>query len=210
MPTSDYSAILGNCSNGFARDAKYWVLGRLLRDHITRYPVDARSEDEGGRAESIRIDNFALDPITTSPACDLVWWSGWAILLVQIGIAIAPWVLFGDWGVMMVALCGNGLAAITCAMPQWTEEKWSGRTLQRDKVICLTGGNGHHHGVSRQERLLGLGKCCDRKINCQIRHLTYPTCGGIDMHVWVPCEARGEGRADATITATGYEDGLDP
>lgn len=121
------------------------MLGRLLRDHITRYPVDARSEDEGGRAESIRIDNFALDPITTSPACDLVWWSGWAILLVQIGIAIAPWVLFGDWGVMMVSLCGNGLAAITCAMPQWTEEKWSGRTLQRDKVTCLTGGNGHHH-----------------------------------------------------------------
>ena len=145
MPTSDYPATLVNCQNGFARDAKSWALGRLLRDHVTRYPVDARGEDEGGRGESIRIDIFVLDPVVPNPDRDFVWWSGWAILLVQIGLAIVPWVLFGNWGVMMVVLCGNGFAAITCAMPQWTDEKWAGRQLQRDKVTCLTGGNGHHH-----------------------------------------------------------------
>ncbi|KAF3059525.1 hypothetical protein GL218_04504 [Daldinia childiae] len=144
MPTSDCPSFLVTCSNGFVRENQSWVLGRLLRDHEIKYPVDPRPEDEGGRAESIRIDVFNLLPVSR-PTCDFVWWLGWVVLLAQVGIAIVPWVLYDDWGIFAITLCGNLFVAATCALPQWTQEKWAGRRLKRDKVTCLTRGNGHFH-----------------------------------------------------------------
>ncbi|OBT67655.1 hypothetical protein VE03_03419 [Pseudogymnoascus sp. 23342-1-I1] len=144
MPTADCPSMVVNCSNGFARETQSWALGRLLRDHETRSTVDARSQEEGGRAESLRIDIFTFGPVT-GPSYDLVWWLGWATILTQIMVAVAPWVLYGDWGAMMVTLCGNLLAAVTCALPQWTQEKWAGRKLDKGKVTCLTRGNGSLH-----------------------------------------------------------------
>lgn len=144
MPTSDCPSIVLNCSNGFARETQSWALGRLLRDHEASSEIDRKSRNEGGRAESIRIDIFTLGP-AESPKCDFVWWLGWVTIAIQIGIAIPPLVLYGDWGIIMVAISGNLLAAITCALPQWTEEKWAGRKLKTDKVTCLTRGNGHTH-----------------------------------------------------------------
>lgn len=144
MPTNDLPAILVNCSNGFVREAQSWVLGRLLRDHEIRHHVDPRPEEEGGRAESIRIDIFNLGPVS-KPTCDFVWWSGWVTILAQVGIAIVPWALYGDWAVLMITLTGTLLVMITCALPQWVQEKWAGRKLRHEKVTCLTRGNGHLH-----------------------------------------------------------------
>lgn len=144
MPMADHPSITVNCSNGFVRESRSWVLGRLLRDHEISCPVDVRSEDEGGRAESIRIDVFYLGPAST-PTRDYIWWSGLGALLIQLVIAIVPWALYGAWGTMLVTLAGISLVAATCAMPQWIEEKWSGRTLERQKVTCLTRSNGHLH-----------------------------------------------------------------
>ncbi|KAI0137494.1 hypothetical protein BJ170DRAFT_606089 [Xylariales sp. AK1849] len=144
MPPNDSPSMSINCSNGFVRETRSWVLGRLLRDHETRSEIDVRAKDEGGRAESIRIDIFNLGPVST-PSFDFVWWLGWVTLLAQIGIAIVSWVLYGDWGIAIITFCGNLLAAITCAMPQWTQEKWAGRKLECNKVTCLTRGNGHPH-----------------------------------------------------------------
>ncbi|KAH6980668.1 hypothetical protein BKA56DRAFT_486084, partial [Ilyonectria sp. MPI-CAGE-AT-0026] len=135
-----------NCSNGFAKQVSSWALGRLFRDHQSNHEVDPRPKEEGGRAESIRIDIFKLGPGPASrPTCDFVWWLGWSVVLLQLLISVVPWVLYGDWGVMFVTLGGNLLAAITCAMPQWIEEKWAARPLGRDKVTCLTSGNGGLH-----------------------------------------------------------------
>lgn len=145
MPGSDCPSVLVNCSNGFVRENRSWVLGRLLRDHEIRHNLDPRLKEEGGRAESLRIDIFQLGPIT-SVRSDPVWWLGWATLVVQLVIVVIPWVLYGDWAIMLVTLAGIILVAITCAMPQWTEEKWAVPSkLDRDKVTCLTRGNGHLH-----------------------------------------------------------------
>ncbi|KAI0203079.1 hypothetical protein F4808DRAFT_51558 [Astrocystis sublimbata] len=144
MPASDYPCLMVNCSNGFIRESNSWVLGRLLRDHENAYPVDPRPVEDGGRAESLRIDIFHLQP-PTGPDRDFGWWSGWIVMAGQIVIALVPWVCFGDWGVLLVTLAGSVFAMITCAVPQWTEEKWAGRKLRREKVTCLTRGNGHRH-----------------------------------------------------------------
>jgi hypothetical protein len=146
MPTADHESICVTSSNGFVRTTRSWVLGRLLRDHETRHEVDARPRDQGGRGESIRIDVFYLLP-ARGPSLDLVWWTGWLVILAQFGIAAVPWALYGDWGVMLVTFAGTFLAAITCAMPQWAAEKWAGGLLKREKVVCLTGGNGHLHVI---------------------------------------------------------------
>jgi hypothetical protein len=144
MPTTDCPSIVVTCSNGFFRETRPWALGRLLRDHEAKFEVDPKPQKEGGRAESLRVDIFELGR-TSSPSRDFAWWLGWATIAAQIGIAIPPWVLYDDWGIMMITLSGNLLAAITCALPQWVEEKWAGRTLEADKVTCLTRGNGHLH-----------------------------------------------------------------
>jgi hypothetical protein len=48
-------------------------------------------------------------------------------------------------GVVMIVLSGNLLVSVTCAQPQWRDEKWSVRELKKDNVTCLTRGNGHEH-----------------------------------------------------------------
>lgn len=144
MPATNYRTLCINCANGFPRDTKSWVLGRLLRDHSAQHKVDPKPKEQGGRADSIRIDVFNLDPVST-PKLDFVWWFGWVVVLAQFGIAIVPRILYGDWGPILVTACGSLLAAITCAIPQWTEEKWPDRRLEREKVVCLTNGNGSLH-----------------------------------------------------------------
>ncbi|ETS75085.1 hypothetical protein PFICI_13569 [Pestalotiopsis fici W106-1] len=143
MPKNEISSVLVNCSNGFAREVQSWALGRLLRDHEIRCRHEF-SPDDGAPHTSIRIDIFEVGPVSR-PDLDFVWWLGWATLLVQLGIAIIPLALYNDWGVLLVALGGNVLVALTCASPQWNEEKWAGRRLEKEKVTCLTRGNGHSH-----------------------------------------------------------------
>jgi hypothetical protein len=46
----------------------------------------------------------------------------------------------------MVVLSGNFLALLTCALPQWRQEKWAGGDFRdAQNVTCLTRGNGHLH-----------------------------------------------------------------
>lgn len=144
MPACDYPCILVNCATGFARENRSWALGRLLRDHEIRHGVDPRPVEEGGRAESLRVDVFELLPVG-DPALDAVWWLGWFTLLLQLAIAIVPWAIYGDWTIALVTFCGSFLAIVTCAMPQWAEEKWAAGRVEKHKVTCLTRGNGSRH-----------------------------------------------------------------
>lgn len=131
MPATNYRTLCINCANAFPRDTKSWVLGRLLRDHSAKHEVDPKPREQGGRADSIRIDIFNLGLVSTLKL-DFVWWFGWVVVLAQFGIAIVPRVLYGDWGPILVTACGSLLA-------------WPDRRLEREKVVCLTNGNGSLH-----------------------------------------------------------------
>ncbi|KAH8647714.1 hypothetical protein BX600DRAFT_389558 [Xylariales sp. PMI_506] len=144
MPNNDNPSITVNCSNGFIRETRSWVIGRLLRDHEIRCDTHRQDPDEQSRAPSIRIEVFHLGK-ASALTYDFVWWFGWTVICLQIGIAIVPWVLYGNWEIIAVTSCANFLVAVTCAMPQWVQEKWAGRKLQSDKVVCLTRGNGSQH-----------------------------------------------------------------
>ncbi|KAG8156853.1 hypothetical protein KVR01_013266 [Diaporthe batatas] len=179
MPPCDHPCILVNCATGFARENRSWALGRLLRDHEIRHEVDSRAVEEGGRAESLRVDVFEQLPVVP-PALDVVWWLGWVTVLVQFAIAIVPWIVYGDWTIALVTFCGTFLAIVTCAMPQWIQEKWAAKRVQKHRVTCLTRGNGSRFGsfIARPETrgvtlgLMVLWTCL------------LITVSGIDSHTW--------------------------
>lgn len=144
MPMPERSCLVVACSNGFTRNNQSWILSRLLQNHEAIFKIDARPLENGGRGESIRIDIFSVEP-ATGPTFDSVWWLGWVTIVAQIGIAAVPWIISNEWEVMLIVLCGNLLAAITCALPQWTREKWASPILKAEKIMALTRGNGHQH-----------------------------------------------------------------
>jgi len=139
MPETDVSSQLINCQTGYVRSNRSWILGRVLRDHEKRTPVDR------GKI-SIRIDIFeGVDK--NRPEIDILWWSSWGVILIQQLIAMIPWILYGDWSMLLISLCGTIGALATGMMPQWTKEKWASRRLdtKKEKITALTRGNGHAH-----------------------------------------------------------------
>lgn len=141
MPETDVSSQVINCSSGYIRNNRSWILGRVLRDYEKGVPVN-REEI------SIRIDVFeGVDK--KHPEIDLIWWSSCGLILLQQVIAMIPWMLYGDWSKLLVTLCGTVGALATGMMPQWQKEKWATRRLEgsatKKKIMALTRGNGNAH-----------------------------------------------------------------
>jgi hypothetical protein len=134
----DCQSIVVNCSNAYVRENDSWILGRILRDHESRYEVDKSQE-------SIRIDIFETTGKDERPDIDAKWIFGWVVIVLQQVLAAAPWIRYGDWGCSLVTLCGTIGALITGALPQWSNEKWASRKLDKKKIVALTRGNGRHH-----------------------------------------------------------------
>lgn len=152
MPMPEGSALVINCANSVQRSNQSWVLDRLLQDHEIAHPADRA-------IVSMRIDVFELAPLEVSKP-DLVWWIGWATILAQTALTVAPWVLYGDWGTMLVVICGSLLALVQSSLPQWKEGKWSGANLKSDSLIVLTRRNGHKHVMI----LIGSKGCPDLQV----------------------------------------------
>jgi hypothetical protein len=142
MPPPDYPCKVFNLSSGYWRENRSWMVGRLLRDHVSKLAKDRSSQGEALRIsvyECLRNDRYlraASWPTMTVPAV-----SGLAIAVLQLVVAGLPWVLYGDWGVFLITVVGTCLAVFTSAMPQWSAEKFACRKKSK-KDIALTVGNG--------------------------------------------------------------------
>ena len=79
------------------------------------------------------------------PDIDAKWVLSWLVILVQQILAAVPWIKYGDWTILMVTLGGTLAALVAGMLPQWIDEKWSTRRINRRKIVALTRGNGHHH-----------------------------------------------------------------
>ena len=137
MPEADFDGQVINCSSGYIRTNHSWILGRVLRDWQKRHEVDRNKI-------SIRIDIFeGINKPAADP--DVLWWSGWGVILLQHLLAMVPWILYGDWTKFFVTVCGTIGALVTGMMPQWKKEKWATRRLEggKEKITGLTRGNGH-------------------------------------------------------------------
>ncbi|KAK0236546.1 hypothetical protein EDD85DRAFT_770665 [Armillaria nabsnona] len=147
VPPPDYPAMVINAQNGYKRDSKSWVLGRLLRDFqrplcdsvgMTITVFEAVDADSAGK-----------------PSVDLWWYSGILVILVQLGVAAIPCALHENWSILFITAAGTMLALATGALPQWRSEKWACRRNTK-KVLSVTGGNGTRYVMVILGRGVGL------------------------------------------------------
>ncbi|PON28913.1 hypothetical protein TGAM01_v202021 [Trichoderma gamsii] len=124
-PEPDCPSRVINCSSGYGRTNRSWVLGRILRDH--ELAVEENSSPEfanlsaAGKRVSLRIDIFQIQESET-PQIDRVWILGWLTIVAQLVISAAPWVRHGDWGVFLVTASGTMFALMTGSLRQWNLE----------------------------------------------------------------------------------------
>jgi len=159
MPEADSQALIINAKTGHQRDNKAWIVGRLLRDFSKRavpFPSDKASPDW----EALRVSVFKWDERKTQsiPDRDWIWYSGLAVIVLQISIAIIPLALSSEWPTLVLVTTGILLASAQAALPQWRSEKWA--CPVNGQTISVTQGNGHRHVMV----LLGSPKGLDLEI----------------------------------------------
>lgn len=168
--------IVVDAEAGHYRTTKSWVLGRFLRDEDDRLSDKLKSEAAHRRWttteeihatavqledlsspvqpkrpwEALRITVYDVHPDPPCPhgvpTLDLVWYSGFAIIFIQLVIGMLAWVLNANWAIFLVTAAGNALALAGGSLPQWRAEKWSCPKTGGGTVI-LTQGNGSRHAI---------------------------------------------------------------
>lgn len=168
MPKTDISNVMViGAQSGHIRTTKSWVLGQLLRvlnDAVDtdlnaeqpHVPPDAQMSNSNVADhvhqpwEALRISVFETtdDPVCKHgvPSRDLIWFSGFAVILLQLAIAIVPVSLYREWGTLFITIYGNTLALLEGSLPQWKEEKWP-CPKSGGSTIILTQGNGTRHAI---------------------------------------------------------------
>lgn len=172
MPAVDCACKVINGKTGYSRDNISWVIGRIVRDYeewmdleIRKHVASmiekkARESNKAAAGQDARLEKSRRAGLCVSfytwgdrgigrPERDLIYYSGFAVMVLQLGIAAIPCGLHDDWGILLVTVCGILLSLTTGCVPQWAQEKWACRTLQpgSKKRVVLTRGNGSQHAI---------------------------------------------------------------
>lgn len=138
LPEPDYPVKVFNLGNGYVRENKHWVIGRIGRDHEMSMTKEHPLE---GNALRIGIFEAAKCGTNTSVAG-----SGMARLfsilcmLCQFGVAAIPVGIWGEWGVITITAAGTLGALAAGALPQWSAEKLPSRRDSK-KNFAISSGN---------------------------------------------------------------------
>jgi hypothetical protein len=152
LPVPDYPVKVFNLKSSYVRENRNWVLGRILRDnevHMNKHEPDA--------VYGIRISIYVAKERKSRSArfhmSELCWLM---VTLLQLGVAVIPLAIDGEWGVFLVTSTGTAAAFLAGQLPQWRIEKLSSKQDSK-KHIALTSGNG-----SREIMIIyGAGNCLD-------------------------------------------------
>lgn len=138
LPPPDYQVKVFNLKNGYMREGKNWLVGRLLRDNEM---FISKSNPLGNGA--IRISVYEALPRKSGLAGPFIRMRIFAglVMLLQLGTSAIPVVRNGDWGVMLVTGVGTLLALLAGLLPQWRVEQLP-TNQKSEKDIALTCGNG--------------------------------------------------------------------
>ncbi|KAH6627466.1 hypothetical protein F5144DRAFT_273344 [Chaetomium tenue] len=100
--------------------------------------------------EALRVTVYEVDdnpPVPHGvPTLDTIWFSGIAVIVIQVVVSAVPWIVSGDWGIFLVTVAGTVLALLNGSLPQWKEEKWS-CPKRGGATVTITQGNGSRHAV---------------------------------------------------------------
>ncbi|PGH18803.1 hypothetical protein AJ79_00216 [Helicocarpus griseus UAMH5409] len=173
MRKPDFSCKVINGKVGYIRDNSSWIIGRMVRDFEywmdpkTSSRLDEMIEEkwqksrgkaervEAGSGKEVKRPKFTGLCVSIykaghgepgQPGHDIIYYSGFVVTIIQLGIAAVPCGLFGDWGTLLITICGIVLSFATGSLPQWSKEKWACRRKTKKDVI-LTAGNGSQHAI---------------------------------------------------------------
>lgn len=157
MPDSpDCSALVLSTEFGHPRVNQSWILGRLVRDFEAYWMPDSVEEklnamlkQAGSKKVGLCISVFEASPSSAGagvPIRDKYWYSGYAVALVQLGIAAIPWGVWGEWEIFVITAGGTILAFTTGSLRRWRAERWHCRRNSK-KTFVLTRGNGSQHAI---------------------------------------------------------------
>ncbi|KAK8038603.1 hypothetical protein PG993_007014 [Apiospora rasikravindrae] len=90
------------------------------------------------------------------PDRDLLWYSGYAVAALQLGVSAIPWALYGVWQEFAVTALGTALSFLTASLQHWTQERWA-CDKESTKTFVLTRGNGTQHAIV----IVGAGRGLD-------------------------------------------------
>ncbi|KAL0564947.1 hypothetical protein V5O48_017089 [Marasmius crinis-equi] len=184
LPPPDYPVKVVNASNGYRRDNKSWVLGRLFRDFERELP-----DDVGLSVTVFEAVKGKDGEVAGVPSIDWCWISGFIVIAIQFGIAAIPCGLHRNWGILLVTAGGTVLSLVTGMLPQWGAEKWACRKHSK-KVIGLTGGNGSRHVMVIISKghgldLEDLAAAGSPRLNRRGTAAESATVGGLALSFWV-------------------------
>lgn len=163
-----------NLRSGYQRECQSWLLARLFKtypywmssDVKSRLQLHARTADEELSPATVALCVAVYrwtgngdgngDASPGVPARDILWWSGFVVTALQLGVAAIPFGLRENWSIFLVTVCGTLLCYASASLPQWRREKWHARRDTK-KDIALTLGNGSQHVVV----ILGAGHGLD-------------------------------------------------
>ncbi|CAK7240545.1 MAG: hypothetical protein STHCBS139747_001988 [Sporothrix thermara] len=112
-------------------------LGRAAATLIGGPPATPRDKHV---ALCVSIYRWRDDREPGVPTRDVIWWSGFVVSFVQLGIAAIPLGLYRDWSILLATAGGTALAYTSASLPQWRREKWHARSGPKD--VAITIGNG--------------------------------------------------------------------
>jgi hypothetical protein len=162
MPPADTPCKIINVDNQQSRGNGSWVLGRTIRDFEYwmgrpvrekvgevkkskfqydvdqakkqgKDPVDVEYPAHAGLVVSFwKFDEEKRDQLQ-KPGRDLLFWSGVAVTVIQLGVAAIPFGIYGNWGVFLVTAAAIILCFTTGFWKQWGREKWACRQIPAGK-----------------------------------------------------------------------------
>jgi hypothetical protein len=194
-PQPDCPCTLIEVDMGYPRDVRSWVLSRLVRDY--EFPGDKTP-----RGLTLSFYRTSPKKLMGVPDHDWVYYSGVMVIALQLGIAIIPGALFGNWVIFILTFGGVLLVQLQASLPQWRKELWMARPIEQGKheVVCLTRGNGSSYvmvirsdGCGRKMSDLAAGREVKEKTTVPatfllaIMWLIHLFCmGGVANNSWYP------------------------
>ena len=129
-------------------------LKRMLddKDKFDRAAADNEAPGSGAKLEYPKKAGLCVSVYKAEganqgcPGYDFIYFTGFATIVLQLGIAAIPCGIFGDWGIFLITISGIILSFATGALDQWKEEKWACRD-KSPKNVVLTRGNGSQHAI---------------------------------------------------------------
>ncbi|KAH6625477.1 hypothetical protein C7974DRAFT_396153 [Boeremia exigua] len=174
MPPPDCDCIVINGKSAYSRSNTSWILGRIVRDYeswthsdvrkgvdqiinerweLDKQNAEANDKGSGGLQERPTQAGLCIAIYRAKPAepgqisRDALYWSCFAVVVFQLGVAAIPFGIWGDWSILLITFAGIVLAFLSGSLRQWRTEKWSCRRLKKPKDVIITRGNGAQHAI---------------------------------------------------------------